>query len=560
MLLLKIICCLAIGYIFGCLSTAFIIGKLHKIDIRNYGSGNAGTTNVLRTLGKRSGAFTFIGDFLKGLFPVLLVRFLIFPDSDCTMLLAFYTGLGVILGHNFPFWLHFRGGKGIASTCGVFLAINPVITGCCIILFVAIVFISRYVSLASIVSIIVAGGLMIVFESDGDFHTILLIIVYVCMAVYRHKDNIKRLLSGTERKIFKDKTSLVADEKAVAKNMTTGTCKKVAVVGAGTWGTALAIQLGQNGHDVRLWSKLSAEIESMKADRKHIKNLPDAVLPDNVRLCTELSEALDNVDIVVSAVASPYVRSTAKEMCPLIKKGTVIVNVSKGVEESSLMTLSDVISSEIPQSITAVLSGPSHAEEVSRDVPTLCVAGAKSRKIAELIQDVFMSKDFRVYTSPDVLGIELGGSIKNVIALAAGISDGLGFGDNTKAGLLSRGIEEISRLGVKMGGFEDTFYGLSGMGDLIVTCQSLHSRNRMAGYYIGQGLPVDEAIKKVGQVVEGVNCAKAALKLSKKYHVNMPIIEQINAVLFDNKPVSEAVDNLFSRKKVSEHKTSKWSE
>ncbi len=560
MLVLKILCCFVIGYLLGCISTAFIIGKIHGIDIRNYGSGNAGTTNVLRTLGKRSGAFTFIGDFLKAVIPILLVRFVIFPEQDYTEILCLYAGIGVIIGHNFPFWLGFRGGKGIASTCGVFFAISPTITTACIVLFVAIVFISRYVSLASIASIILAGGLMIAFKFKGDFHAVILILFYVVMAVYRHKGNIKRLIAGTERKIFKDKTSLVADEKAVARNMTDSKIKKIAVVGAGTWGTALAIQLGQNGHDVRLWSKLTKEITDMQADRKHIKNLPEAVLPDNITLCTELEKALEGVEIIVSAVASPYVRSTAKEMKPFVKNGTVIINVSKGVEESSLLTLSEVIKDVIPQSITAVLSGPSHAEEVSRDVPTLCVAGAKSRKIAELIQDVFMSKDFRVYTSPDVLGIELGGSLKNVIALAAGISDGLGFGDNTKAGLLSRGIEEIGRLGVKMGGEEDTFYGLSGMGDLIVTCQSLHSRNRMAGYYIGQGMSVQDAIAKVGQVVEGVNCAKAALKLAKKYHVSMPIIEQINAVLFENKPVSEAVDNLFSRKKGSEHKTSKWAE
>lgn len=333
---------------------------------------------------------------------------------------------------------------------------------------------------------------------------------------------------------------------------------KISVLGAGTWGTALAILLSNNGHRVTLWSKLRREIEALASDRTHIPNLPGAVLPDNIHLTYELQDALAEPDIVVSAVASPYTRETAHAAAAYVKPGQIIVNVGKGIEETTLFTLTDIISDEIPNADVAVLSGPSHAEEVSRLIPTTCVVGAKSLKTAKMIQDAFMSESFRVYTSPDVIGIELGGSLKNVIALAAGMADGLGFGDNTKAALMTRGIAEISRLGVKMGGRVETFAGLSGIGDLIVTCSSIHSRNRNAGFYIGQGMSVKDAMEKVAQVVEGVYSAKAALALAKKYDVEMPIVEQVNHILFENKPVKDAVSDLLLRDKTHESDNFTW--
>lgn len=333
---------------------------------------------------------------------------------------------------------------------------------------------------------------------------------------------------------------------------------KISVLGAGTWGTALAILLSNNGHEVILWSKLQKEIERLSADRTKIPNLPGAVLPDNIRLTYLLSEAMETPDIIVSAVASPYTRETAQAVSRFVTPGQVIVNVGKGIEEATLYTLTEIIADEIPSADVAVLSGPSHAEEVSRLIPTTCVVGAKSLKTAKMIQDAFMSDTFRVYTSPDVIGIELGGSLKNVIALAAGMADGLGFGDNTKAALMTRGIAEISRLGVKMGGRIETFSGLSGIGDLIVTCSSIHSRNRNAGFYIGQGMSVKEAMDKVAQVVEGVYSAKAALALAKKYDVEMPIVEQVNHILFDDKPVKDAVSDLLLRDKTHESDNFTW--
>lgn len=333
---------------------------------------------------------------------------------------------------------------------------------------------------------------------------------------------------------------------------------KVSILGAGTWGCALAILLSGNGHDVTIWTKIENEARMLNENRKDLKNLPGAELPEQISITLNLKEACTDRDILVMAVASPYIRSTAKEASSYIKNDQVIVNVSKGIEDKTLYTLSEVLKEEIPQADIAVMSGPSHAEEVSRGVPTTIVVGAQTKETAHLIQDVFMSDVFRVYTSPDIIGIELGGSLKNVIALAAGVVDGLGFGDNTKAALMTRGIAEISRLGVKMGGKLETFAGLSGIGDLFVTCTSKHSRNWNAGYLIGQGKSMNEAMKQVNQVVEGVNSAKAALALAKKNEVEMPIVEQINYVLFEGKSAKEALSDLLMRDKSKEYKTLEW--
>ena len=263
-------------------------------------------------------------------------------------------------------------------------------------------------------------------------------------------------------------------------------------------------------------------------------------------------------DLLVMSVPSVYVRQTAVKMKPWLKPGQIVTNVAKGIEEATLKTLSEVIEEELPQAEVTVLSGPSHAEEVSRGLPTTCVTGAHSKAAAEYVQSLFMSPVFRVYTSPDMLGIELGGALKNVIALAAGTADGLGCGDNTKAALITRGIAEITRLGTVMGGKPETFSGLTGIGDLIVTCASMHSRNRRAGILIGKGYTMDEAMKEVKMVVEGVYSAKAALKLAEKYHVTMPIVEQVNEVLFDGKSAKDALAELMLRDKRMENTSLIW--
>ena len=332
------------------------------------------------------------------------------------------------------------------------------------------------------------------------------------------------------------------------------------VLGAGSWGTALSVLLCDNGHQVTTWSIDESEVNMLNEKREHETKLPGVKLPDTLIVTNDLEEAIKGKDFLVLAVPSPFTRSTAAKMCPYVADGEIIVDVAKGIEESTLMTLSQQISQEIPQADVAVLSGPSHAEEVGRRLPTTCVIGARTRKTAEYLQSMFISKVFRVYTSPDILGIELGGSLKNVIALAAGIADGLGYGDNTKAALITRGIAEIARLGVKMGGRLESFTGLTGIGDLIVTCASVHSRNRKAGYLIGQGRSVQEAMDEVKMVVEGVYSAKAAAKLAEKYQVAMPIVEEVNQVLFEGKPPAEAVDDLMLRESRSENRALQWEE
>lgn len=332
----------------------------------------------------------------------------------------------------------------------------------------------------------------------------------------------------------------------------------VGVLGAGSWGTALSVLLSENGHQVTVWSIDEAEVRMLNENREHGTKLPGVKLPDSLVITNDLETAIKGKHFLVLAVPSPFTRATAKKMSSYVEQGQIIVDVAKGIEETSLMPLSQQIEEEIPQADVAVLSGPSHAEEVGRKLPTTCVIGAKSRKTAEYLQSMFISPVFRVYTSPDILGVELGGSLKNVIALAAGIADGLGYGDNTKAALITRGIAEIARLGVKMGGKIQTFTGLTGIGDLIVTCASVHSRNRKAGYLMGQGRTMEEAMDEVKMVVEGVYSAKAAAKLAKKYEVSMPIVDQVNAVLFDGKNPAEAVNELMLRESKSEHDSLPW--
>lgn len=333
---------------------------------------------------------------------------------------------------------------------------------------------------------------------------------------------------------------------------------KTGVIGAGSWGTALAWLLNNNGHEVTVWSVIEQEVLMLQTKRQHESKLPGVVLPDAIRITNDLEEAMSEKDVLVLAVPSPYTRSTAHSMGPFLKQGQIVVNVAKGVEEQTLYTLTDIMEEEMPGVNAAVLSGPSHAEEVGKGLPTTCVVGAHDRKTAEYLQNIFMSPVFRVYTSPDILGIELGGALKNVIALAAGIADGLGYGDNTKAALITRGITEITRLGVAMGGKMETFCGLTGIGDLIVTCASVHSRNRRAGYLMGKGYTMQQAMDEVKMVVEGVYSAKAAMGLAKKYGVELPIIEQVNQVLFEDKSAGDAVKELMLRDKKLENSDLPW--
>lgn len=333
---------------------------------------------------------------------------------------------------------------------------------------------------------------------------------------------------------------------------------KVGIIGAGSWGIALSVLLSANGHEVTVWSIMEDEVKMLSENHEHKTKLPGVILSDSISFTTDLSATIRDNGMLVLAVPSPYVRSTAKSMKPFVKDGQIIVSVAKGIEENTLMRLSEIIEEEIPQCRVAVMCGPSHAEEVGRGLPTTIVVGAHERSTAEAVQDTFMNEVFRVYTSPDMLGMEIGAALKNVVALAAGVADGLGYGDNTKAALITRGIAEITRLGIKMGGKAETFAGLTGIGDLIVTCASMHSRNRRAGILIGQGKTMQEAMDEVQMVVEGVYSAKAAVALGQKYEVELPIIEAVSKVLFENADVKETVKGLMLRDKKVEISADSW--
>lgn len=327
---------------------------------------------------------------------------------------------------------------------------------------------------------------------------------------------------------------------------------RIAVLGAGSWALGISLLLHDNGHEVTIWSALPEELEQIEQHHENPNYLPGIKIPADIATERTIARAVSGKDVIVLAVASKFIRHTAKQLNGLIPDGQILVNLAKGIESDSLSPLSDVIRSELPNANICVLSGPSHAEEVASKLPTLVTIAGNDMETAQYLQTIFASPVFRVYTSDDVMGIEIGGALKNVIALAAGMADGLGYGDNIKAALITRGIREISRLATCMGAKRQTLYGLSGMGDLIVTCASMHSRNRRAGILIGQGKTMEEAVEEVHMVVEGIVSAKAALQLAEKYQVEMPIIAQVNRVLFEHLPVREAVDNLMMRDLIAE--------
>ncbi|MCY6484016.1 NAD(P)H-dependent glycerol-3-phosphate dehydrogenase [Clostridium aestuarii] len=326
----------------------------------------------------------------------------------------------------------------------------------------------------------------------------------------------------------------------------------ITFIGGGSFGTALSVMLGKKGYSVNVWDRNQDVIHDINVKRENIKYMHNVVIPANVTAFYDLNEALDNSKIIVLSVPSHAIRDVCKKIKECISKDVVIVNIAKGIEESSLKRLSEVIEEEMPVNPVVVLSGPSHAEEVALDIPTTVVVTSKDMKCAKQIQDVFMTNKFRVYTNDDMVGVEIGGAVKNIIALAAGISDGSGYGDNTKAALMTRGMSEIIRIGIKLGAKPETFYGLTGMGDLIVTCTSMHSRNRKAGILIGKGYTVDEACNEVGMVVEGVKACRAFYKLKEKLNVTMPITDILYKVLFQDKEAKYGVYELMSRDKKDE--------
>lgn len=324
--------------------------------------------------------------------------------------------------------------------------------------------------------------------------------------------------------------------------------KNIGVLGAGTWGMALARMLCNNKNQVTVWSAITREVEEFSATRRH-PNLPGMVIPEEIRFTKEIKEVCEGMDILLFAVPSPYVRATARQAAPYIRQGQIIVDVAKGIEADTLNTMTQIIAQEIrnPQVPLVALSGPTHAEEVARDLPTTIVAACEDENAALTVQQVFSGSCMRVYTNADTVGVELCGAMKNIIALACGAAVGMGYGDNAKAALITRGMTEIARLGAAMGCREQTFGGLAGIGDLIVTATSQHSRNNRCGMLMGKGVAPQEAVKQVGMVVEGVNALPAAMRLAAHYQVEMPIVEAVNAVVFEGASLTDTVGKLMGR-------------
>lgn len=331
--------------------------------------------------------------------------------------------------------------------------------------------------------------------------------------------------------------------------------KSIAVIGAGSWGTALSIVLANNGYDVHLYTQRKEQKDEINKYRSNKKYLPDIQLPETVTASTEIKEVVENKNVVVLVVPSHAMRETAEKIKPFITKETILLHAAKGLEMNTLKRMSEVIQEEIPFlpfDQILVLSGPSHAEEVSLKLPTTVVVAGQNLSYAEKIQDLFMNSYFRVYTNLDIIGVEIAGSLKNIIAIGAGLSDGLGFGDNAKAALITRGLAEIARVGIELGANPLTFSGLAGVGDLIVTCTSRHSRNWRAGYMLGKGKKLETVLEEMGMVVEGVKTTKAAFSLSELHQVQMPITTELYQVLFHQKDPKQAVEHLMGRLKTHE--------
>lgn len=328
--------------------------------------------------------------------------------------------------------------------------------------------------------------------------------------------------------------------------------EKMCVLGSGSWGTALALVLAKKGHNVSLWTLSEEQCDKVNKTRENVDYLPGVLIPSNIKITTDINEAIKDSKIVVLAVPSQAIRSVCQKIKSIINDKQILVDVAKGLEKGTGLRLSEVVKQELPNNKYVVLSGPSHAEEVAKDIPTTVVASSENISDAEVVQDAFMTPKFRVYTNPDVVGVELGGALKNIIAFGAGICDGLGYGDNTKAALMTRGIREVARLGVAMGAEPNTFSGLSGIGDLIVTCTSMHSRNRRAGILIGKGKSLEETLAEVKMVVEGITATEVAYDVAKKMNIDMPITNAIYSVLHEGVNANEAVIGLMMRNKTHE--------
>lgn len=568
-----------IAYFIGNISPAIILSNLKGVDIRKEGSGNAGTTNVLRVLGAGPAAITLICDILKGLIAVKIGFILGGGNGAIAGMIAF---AAVILGHVFPALYKFKGGKGVATGLGGALALDWPSAFVAIILFLLGVGSTKKVSVGSLLAAICYPFL--VFFYAREFLPVA--IPLALFLVYKHIPNIKRLKAGEEPNIdFKEKFKITekldkvfydptetddaepnvdASEEskeeepvdffkdATVPKLSKKNKKSVVVIGNGSFGTAMANIVAHNGHDVTLYGRKPDVIKEMAETHENKKYLPGALLSDSIHFTSDIKEAVTDKNVIIFAVPAQQFRSVAKSCVEYINKRPIFVNLAKGIEQNTHKRMSEIAAEILPGKKYVALSGPSHAEELVRNHPASVVVASENIENANKVQAILSNDRFRVYTDRDVKGVEIGGSLKNVYAIATGISDGMGYGVNAKAALMTRAIHELSKFGVSIGADQRTFSGLSGIGDLMVTCDSDLSRNRRFGKMIGSGMSSEEAINSIGSVVEGFYTTSAAVELADAYGVDCPIVKATAAILNDEITPDEAMNGLMNREQKEE--------
>ncbi len=542
------------AYLIGAIPTGYLIGRWYKLDLREEGSGNLGSTNVYRVVGFIPSVVVLFVDLLKGFLPIWF-----FPLWDShTGPWALAYGLAAILGHVWPVYTRFRGGRGVATAAGTLIALAPGAVAIAFFLWLGTVLLTRTASLGSLLA---ATTMPIIVNSTketlGNPQSVVIYALLIAALVWwTHRANIGRLLRREEIKIhwnrkFSPRTN--SPDNGDKKRMTV---KSVAVLGAGSWGSALAHVLAENGHDVRLWTRNEALVQEIHAKNSNERYLPGAYLNKNIRPSTDMVDTITGTQFVVSACPSHAVREVLGAARPHLDEQTLI-STSKGIEITSDLRMSEVIA-EVLGTLngiqTVALSGPSFAEELVQGLPTAVVAASLDEDSAVLVQELFQNGYLRVYTQPDISGVEFGGALKNVIALAAGVSDGILLGNNARAAIITRGLAEIVRLASRLGAKESTLAGLAGLGDLVLTCTSDMSRNRTVGIAIGSGRDPDEIVNNMDQVVEGVRTARAAHELGRKLDVELPITQGIYSILYESVAPSEALARLMAR----EPKPERW--
>lgn len=585
---------LPICYLLGSIPSAIWISRVFGgIDIRQHGSRNAGLTNVYRVLGWKPALPVALVDFAKGLGAVLLG--LAWSKAAWDMdhghtTFALGCGLAAVLGHTFTVFAGFKGGKGVLTGLGVFAGIFPWTAAIAFVTWVVVLKWKGYVSLASIVGALVLafGNTAIMIHTAwsyltgipegyvgpawafvvgslvarGDAALVILSWIVGLFVIWKHRSNMERLRAGTEFRFGRKGADAAEDvrQKAVARYREQATSKgldpdRVAILGAGSWGIAIAQNLASKGLKVVLWEYSEAAAAKLRETRELKDKLPGVFLHESIEITSDLRAALERSAVVSLIVPSHTLRSVCNAVRGLYSAEEVAsrhwVSFIKGIEEKTLKRMTEIVIDALPGATEAnvsVLSGPSHAEEVARQVPTTVVLASRDELTAAALQDLyFLAPSFRTYRSTDVVGVELCGAVKNVIAIASGILDGLELGDNTRGALMSRGMAEMARLGEKLGGKKESFWGLAGMGDLITTCISKHSRNRHVGENVGRGKPLAEVLQGMTMVAEGVRTVAGVRELARIHGVEMPITEQVHEILFEGHPAAEAVESLMAR-------------